>query len=298
MISSIGLDGEEMDQITFLPKPRIQVYTNMVVVTAKLCLEHSTAKLQVLDELDMDSPLGKMQVVRVLDEGQVLVGGPSKIHDMDMLIQYFKDKSIDKIFIDGAFSRHSSLRVSEGFIYCVGGGYSTLLENIVSKARTDIARFNLLPIAQPFMVLNTQRVICLIQRDGSIKYLSSSSLLSEFDVFSHIDAVTEGIYLPNALTDEFAKKLLKSKPIALKMVIVDHPTSIQVKDDTFKRLQIHYQLYAIHHTRLLAVCMNPTSPYRQAFDAFEMKLALEKVISYPIINVLEEGETDEQTQTR
>jgi len=293
VISSIGLDGEEMDQITFLPKPRIRVFPGMLVVTAFDCLAQATAGYSLIKELSIDSPLGKMQVIAITKEGLILVGGPSKIQDVISMIAFFDYQPIDKIFVDGAFSRHSSIKVADGFIYCVGGGYSTILSNVIHKAMMDISRLDITQTYIDDLLKTLPKTICLIERGGEIIKLPVSSLLTEFDVLSQINELTEAIYLPNALTDEFAKKLLRAHPISLKTIIVEHPTSIQVKDDTFKRLHAMMDFHTLHHTPLLAVCMNPTSPYRNAYDRDEMKQQLQDLISYPVIDVLEEGENIE-----
>ncbi len=47
-LTSIGYDGENIDNITGLPKPKLRVKTGDIVATAEKCLLTSTAALQVL----------------------------------------------------------------------------------------------------------------------------------------------------------------------------------------------------------------------------------------------------------
>lgn len=67
-VTGIGYDGEERDNVTLLPKPRITVFPGMIVTTSEQCLDASTARLRILRRSGYHTALGEV-VVTVVEEG-------------------------------------------------------------------------------------------------------------------------------------------------------------------------------------------------------------------------------------
>ncbi|MDD3107049.1 MAG: hypothetical protein PHP65_04530 [Bacilli bacterium] len=266
----------------------------MKVITSFNCLKQTTAKYMVVEELDISSPLGKMQVIDIVSDGLVLVAGPSSIKDVDKMITYLKQFHLDKIFIDGAFSRHSSTAISDGFIYCVGAGYSTILSNIINKTALDLSRFSLPEVSPQILKLKLDKNISFITDENVVIKTEETSLL-DFDFNQMIvPKNTAYLYLPNALTDQYAKRLLLHKREIFYHILLNHLSSLQIQDDTLKRMnRSNIKIYVKKQIPLLAICMNPFSPYRDSYGVEEMKQELQALTKVPVINVVEEGEQHE-----
>lgn len=289
-ITSIGLDGEAIDQITFLPKPRINVFPGMLVLTASETLKKATFEYEILQRLNIQTSIGQMFLLKVLSEGKVLLAGPSSIHDMTNAIQFANMHHPVHFLIDGAFSRQSSANVADGIIYCVGGGYSFDLDRIVRHAKQTLNLFSIQQAGEDYAFLREIEQIVYFTEDGVFHQIPISSLLEEHNLFQILPKNTSRVYLPYALTDPFAKEWMKRRKESSFDLILKSPASIILKDTTINQFIKYLEHVSVLTTfNVIAVCVNPTSPYRNPFDKDLMVLKLHEHIPLPILNVLEEG---------
>ena len=77
-LTSIGYDGEEIDNITGLPKPRLLLNKGTILATAEKCLKAGSAVYDILETTNITTPLGKICIVKVVEEGLAVVAGPTK----------------------------------------------------------------------------------------------------------------------------------------------------------------------------------------------------------------------------
>jgi hypothetical protein len=139
-LTSIGLDGEPLDQIYFFPKPAIMVRPNMVVATTLSCLESSDVMWKLIEKTDYHTPLGEILIVEIVSEGTVIVAGPSTNQELNQVVKLMK-KRCDKILIDGAFNRltFSNIDVMEGIVLAAGASYHPDME-VTLKKTSDLIR--------------------------------------------------------------------------------------------------------------------------------------------------------------
>src|SRR5690242_18413226 len=69
-LTSLGLDGEALDALTGLPKPRIVPASGLLVATARQLLASGTAEVDVLEELPGRTALGTVVLGRVRSSGR------------------------------------------------------------------------------------------------------------------------------------------------------------------------------------------------------------------------------------
>ena len=77
-LTSIGYDGEDIDNITGLPKPRLLLKEGTIVATSEKCLHGSTAQFDVIKSTNISTPLGKIIIAQVIKKGLVIIAGPNK----------------------------------------------------------------------------------------------------------------------------------------------------------------------------------------------------------------------------
>jgi hypothetical protein len=75
-ITSIGYDGENLDNITGLPKPKLRVELGDIIATAAKCFKISTASFRMLAETEVCTPLGKVWIAEVKKPGLAVTAGP------------------------------------------------------------------------------------------------------------------------------------------------------------------------------------------------------------------------------
>lgn len=72
-ITSIGFDGEDLDHVTGLPKPKVVVDEGTLVITSEQAARHSTAKLELIEKLSLRTPMGRICVYRVKELGTAVL---------------------------------------------------------------------------------------------------------------------------------------------------------------------------------------------------------------------------------
>ncbi|MFA6573745.1 MAG: hypothetical protein WCT13_06310, partial [Patescibacteria group bacterium] len=135
-VTSIGFDGEEIDNVTSLPKPRITVYPNFIVTTSQKCLNHSTANVEILHRTGLYTSLGEIVIVRVIQEGLVVIAGPNKTNELRMIVETMKSYPCDYMFVDGSLNRIVPMTVVDSIIFTTGGARSTDIPELCNEMLT------------------------------------------------------------------------------------------------------------------------------------------------------------------
>lgn len=290
LITSVGLDGEKVDQITSLEKPEITVFPGMYVLTALDTLPMMSGRFEVLRYLPLSSPLGKMVLIRVLEKSLCLVGGPSTNKEMLEALHHIDDFGFQQIFIDGAFSRKANAVISDAIIYVVGASYHIDPAKVIQDAHIDIDFFTL---AKSTMELHP------LFNDERIQVMDSHHILTTYEVSSTLEIDhfflslpddTTTIYLPRALTTSFAIGWMKERQKRRIHLVLKDPFKIQVSRQVLNRLhQYRDDLSYLHQVEVIAVCVNPYSVYQRDIIHFDYKNKLQEDLKIPVMNVKEDS---------
>lgn len=288
-ITSIGLDGEKIDQVTFLPKPRIFVHEGMLVATAKQCLLECEAEYEVLVTTNISTALGPIEIIRITKSGNCLIGGPSTLQAMKDLILDLNNFPCEKILIDGAFSRISLTQVCDATIFCVGAGYSSQIDKVVANAENTINLFQLPKYIEADKI-NKDTIIKIDNTGKSEALISSSTLDYGKEIISQIDSNTRYLSIPKAVSKSFIEAFINHRNDFKCDLIITSPTHLMVNDQLVKHLFLLKQkIFVLEPTNVVAVTLNPFSPTGYRFSEKEFQEKLAKKISLPIFNVLEKS---------
>lgn len=311
-LTSIGYDGEDIDNITGLPKPRIFAKKGTLIATAKKCLKSGTAQIKTLKETEISTPLGKIIIGEVMDDGLVIIAGPNKGEELSMVINKLEKLGNKLVLVDGAINRMVPLMKTDALILTTGAARSVSNDFLAKEVQYICHLFNLPKIEKKgLMNLKNieQKVITLIQKDGSKKYLETNSLISLSDIQELIDGLngeTQLIFIPGILT-EFALNELIKKEVKLlkeKNIIIPNPTHLLVGSNTIflidtllkiKKLKINLKI--IKTIPILAITINPFYPlYRYENSSYEkgwvngeeLYNKIKSVVSIPVIDIVKE----------
>ncbi|ABZ85265.1 hypothetical protein HM1_2736 [Heliomicrobium modesticaldum Ice1] len=119
-VTSIGYDGEELDNITGLPKPRLALEPGTLVATARKCLPPSTAHIRILEDTNIPSALGAIIIGEVLSPGLVVVAGPNKAAEVGQVKGRLACYRPDLLMVDGALNRIAPMVETDGVILATG----------------------------------------------------------------------------------------------------------------------------------------------------------------------------------
>lgn len=121
-ITGIGYDGEDFDNLTGLPKPRVFVPEGAVVASALPLLQSSPARFDDLKDTGVRCALGRIFLGRVTSPGRVVLAGPASTRDLASVAALAPEDSI--VLLDGAFSRISPMVVADSLILATGAARS------------------------------------------------------------------------------------------------------------------------------------------------------------------------------
>jgi hypothetical protein len=132
-VTGIGYDGEERDNVTLLPKPRITVFPGMIVTTSEQCLDASTARLRILRHSGYQTALGEVVVTVVEEEGRVVVAGPNKAADLAAVAHQMTSLGVSDLLVDGSLNRIAPMAVADRIVFATGAARTTELQYLAGE---------------------------------------------------------------------------------------------------------------------------------------------------------------------
>ncbi len=288
-ITSIGLDGEEIDQITSMEKPRIFVKESYIVATAIDTLKNYSCDYRILEKTNIKTSIGEVVIIEILNEGKALVAGPSRVKDMQLLISILEKYELEKIIIDGAFSRQTFARTSDATIFVVGANKDKDIDKVVKDAYLHYRKFNL--EIMPALPYSFGHNIGYVSQNNIFQELPFSSVIGNVnDIF--VDEVLNAkyLYLPKTISNKFVEKLVVERGKYSFDLIIQTPINIQVSDDNLEKLfKLNFNIFTINPVNVALICYNPYSPKGYEFDNNDFKNKLKNALKTDVLNVLEGG---------
>ncbi len=296
-LSSIGRDGEEVDVVTSTAKPRIYVYPNTIIATARDCLQSCDITKEILYSTGFTTPMGEIIIVRALSAGYIDLAGASFNSQNKKVLEKMKKLGCELMILDGALSRSSSAIVSDGTILATGASLSKNMHTVVDKT-TQLVETLSLPKVDPklrdsILDLFEKHSLCVIDNDNTCTPIEVTGII---DVQNKIKLVlsenTKAIAIKSAITDMFIENLIKHRKSFkdIDCIALDG-TKFFISHSNYKKslaCGIHFKI--INPLNLLFVSYNPYSPKgNYYFDNQGFKDSLEQNISVPVINMREKS---------
>lgn len=289
-VTSIGIDGEKTDQVTQTEKPEVTLAAGTYFVTT----EYHYRQRRLLSEIcqlseDMTS-LGRLVTACVLQEGKVILAGPSSTGRIRALIDDMKGMGVDLTIVDGALSRKSpaSPAVTDGLILTTGAAIAPDLNSIVAKTKF-VYQLTQLPEyetdQQNFMMQCDSGIYAL--DGGNLHRLPIASPLlftkCKDKLFSHGNT----LFVSGIVTDNMLDYLRVQPNVKDVQLIIKDFTKIFVTPFCLQGfLQKGGQLKVLKRPNLLAMCINPVSPSGFKLESEQLRNALQAVVGVPVYDVV------------
>lgn len=289
-LSSIGYDGEELDNITGLPKPRINVWPGIIVAVAEQCLKASKIESEILYKTDIRTPLGKIIVARVRSEGLLLMAGPNKAKELSLVLELFAEQGADITIVDGALNRIAPMVKTDGLIICTGAARNTDIRQLAEEIKIINGFFHL-----PVLEVPAQTAIF-------------SNALEIDQVQKIIDELyeREAVLIRGIMSQKCLVYLLeKSNDLKEKCLIFSDPIKLMLSGDVGRNAEVFAGLVKkgvtlgiVKKLRLFAVTVNPYYPryrisggyYEAAYiDHTELYNAVKESSQVPVYDVVSAG---------
>ena len=282
-LTSLGLDGERIDHLTGLAKPRIAPPAGTLVATTQGSLERSRYAMEVLEELPFLTPLGRVIIGRAGTEGQVEVSGPTTLAELRVTIARLQAHGAEQVLVDGAINRigSASPRVSDGVVVATGGMVGDTLGDVIEATAATLDMLLLRAVSRetraqlaPYLAQNARAVS--FDARGAVATLELNTVIGEgATVAREVERLgTRTLFLGGALTQEFVDDFTRVLPPRRELRIVVRDATVLVLPATsvqrFRKRGI--ALEVLTPLRVLAVTANPfrvPQPYQPKvfFDA-------------------------------
>lgn len=310
-LTSVGRDGEDLDAVTDLPKPRIRPPVGTLLATAEASARRATAPLVRVAETAVHTGLGPVGIYRVAGRGAVEIAGPVTVEGAVAVREALLGAGAVRVLVDGAIDRRASAspRLAEGVLLATGlamaaSGGARLAPMAGMRADTlarpepgalayrertiedSIHVVDLLTMNQSSNLIEILYPSCM-NADGSVvPYLSGQALEDPVAFAAWLPDDLQALHLPGALSEGLAQALLDRRLPTVPIVLPD-ATHAVCRPATLARLRRRGHAIEVREAiRLLAVTCNPTAPHVQALDAADLLRALREALRVPVFDLV------------
>lgn len=289
-VTSIGIDGETVDQVTRTQKPEIVLQEGMFFGTSEMHYRQRRLVSELIDVSDENTSLGRVVTARALTTGKILLSGPSSATSLRRWMAEMKRLGIDLVIIDGALSRMSSASpaVSQSLILATGAAYSANINTLVSKTAhvVDLVNLDLSSESNIKTLMPLEKGVWFIDKDGNLNGLDAVTSLSKDIHFEGMENCST-LYVAGALVDGFLEKVRKNKSLKQVELVVRDFTKIFVSPQQFRLfLKTGGRISVLQKSKLIAVTVNPTSPSGYVLDSDTLCNKLSEAIGLPVYDLM------------
>ncbi len=294
-VTSIGLDGERVDQVSLTAKPEITLYEGMLFSTSEKHYRERHLISEVIDVSRECTALGKVVTAKALSSGTVLLSGPSTSSSLRQWTEELQSKyGAELCLIDGALSRKSlaSPALSQAIILATGAAYSAHIPTLVRHTRFLYDLIALEPAVSPVSIQMSQlrQGIWAIDNKGQLRDLNLPSAFAldkmEGDLFTH----GTRFFLSGALNNRFLQFIVQNGQADKAEIIVPDFTRIFITPELFYAYTKQGgRISVLQKTKLIAVCINPVSPQGYTLHSEKLSQAMEAALGIPVYDIKKEA---------
>jgi hypothetical protein len=311
-ITSIGYDGEDMDTITGLPKPKLRLEPGDIIATADKCIKASTAGLSMIEDTKIVTPLGKIFIAEVKRAGLAVTAGPNKRSDVRVITRLLERIRPGVILVDGALNRIAPMSETDGIILATGAARTPNIVTL-SEETSAFAKIAALPTTPDAVAIADRSLDGVTLFGPELSELRNeryTSLLTEKDIeglLGNFPPDGSQLYVPGIISKEALialKKMYQKQPRRLflafqdtfKALIIDDPAGVYQELNEMEEYGILTGV--LKRVPLFAITINPFYPefrvddnsYRKAFiDPVRLELAMKAQTHLPVYNVVRHG---------
>lgn len=289
-LTSIGYDGEDLDNVTGLPKPKIEVWPGVLVAVAEKCLQVSSAGIEVLEVTKIATPLGKIILGKVTKGGRLVVAGPNKSSELRQVLSKLSHHHLNIILVDGALNRIAPMVEVDGLILTTGAARKSEISDLAFETHcmVEIISYPVIKLNKDIVSINS--ILSTDKADELLKELKINNTV-------YVDGVIGEkslIYLVEKASGLEGKTLIF--PDSIKLLVAGDINNVH---NMLVRLSQQGLKIAVKKSiKIIAITINPYYPkYRYNSDDYEayyvdkekLRQAIAKNVPVQVYNVVEEG---------
>jgi len=289
-LTSTGRDGEQRDVITELPKPSVHVPAGSLVATAQAGLEHATAEVDILLATRHVTRMGRVVIARVTKPGRLELIGPKTMKQIAEVLGKMKRLGAEMTLVDGAFDRIASAApgITDATILATGAALSASMTITVAKTQMTKELFELTPPPDTRLGILaydivSDRKVAFIGRNYERLDVPVRTALGQSEAIArHYPHGARALVLGGSLTDSIIETVIKLDLSGKLPLIVADGTRVFLDTAVWRRfLRAGGSLYCLNPINLVAVTVNPTSPFSPGYNP-DVFLAAMGAALYPV----------------
>ena len=290
-VTSIGVDGEQVDAVYGSAKPEVTLYNGTLFITSE---KHYASRRIVSEILAVDprrTSLGRLVTGRVLCGGKVLLSGAASTGMLRQQMAQFRERGVPLSIIDGALSRLSlaSPTVTESMVLATGAAVSTNISQLISRTRFACKMIDLEEVepALQQMLTDKEQGLWAVDSDGVVHDLHINSVFLLDKNKGDLFAYGTTIFAAGAVSDRLLKFLAAQKNIGEMHLIARDFTKFFVTPEVFNDyVRRGGRISILQRSKLVAVTLNPTSPQGFRLHSEEACARLSEAIGLPVYDVM------------
>lgn len=289
-VTSIGIDGEQVDSVYATAKPEITLYEGTHFITSEQHYRQRRLVSRIVDVDRQHTALGSLVTAEVLCRGKVILSGAATTEKLRRQIDELEARGIPLTLVDGALSRLSlaSPTITDAMVLATGAAVSVNLQQLVSKTRF-VCSLVRLPAVEPTLRDKLSRLtsgVWCIDDDGVCHDTGFASALL---VGSHVaDLFRQGrrLFLSGVLSDRLLQQIATLPHVEEITLIARDFTKLFITPETYANYHRRGgQLAVLQQSQLTAVCFNPTSPQGFRLDSQRACATLSEALGLPVYDV-------------
>ena len=287
-VTSIGVDGEQVDSVFATAKPEITLYEGTRFITSE---KHYLGRqlLSVIEQVDSRrTALGPLVTARVLLRGKALLSGAATTGILRQQIDQLCSMGCQLTIVDGALSRLSlaSPTVTDSMILATGAAVSASINQLVNKTRfvhnlimldevSPTLRSRLAPLESGIWGIDEHQ-------EPHDLGLRSAFLIQNNEAKLFTYGTT--LFAAGAVSDKLLRTIAAQRRDTL--LIARDFTKLFISPEAYNEFTRRGgQIRVLQRSRLLAITLNPTSPQGFLLDSRRACQALEEALQMPVYDV-------------
>ncbi len=295
-VTSIGVDGEQVDAVFATAKPEITLYEGTHFITSE---QHYTKRqlVSILEHVDSRrTALGPLVTARVLVRGKALLSGAATTGVLKSQIEQLDSMGVGISIVDGALSRLSlaSPTVTDAMILATGAAVSPNLQQLISRTRFVFRLINLPEVSETLRqkLSSADSGLWIVDSDMEIHNLGIQSVFMLTSDSKSLFSQGNTLFVSGAVSNRLLKYLATQPNIKDIVLIVRDFTKLFITPDAYADYTRRGgTILVLQRSHLTAVCLNPTSPQGYTVNSDEACRQLSEALMCPVYDVMRCSQT-------
>ena len=285
-LTSVGYDGEGLDQVTETAKPEITLYEGMIFTTAEQQYAGRRLTAEILEISGRRTSVGRPVTARVKVQGKCIISGPADTWSLRNLIRRYRELGVDLTLVDGAQSRMSlaSPTVTDAMVLATGAALSANMRQVVMATRFACQLIEIGECSDDLKLVfrDCGKGVWTLSEDGTLRLTEIKTALS-----GNIPEMggVKAIYVSGAVGDRFVERL-KMQNRAIELVVGDFTKLFLTQAVYAQLLRSKVHISVMYKSRLVAVTANPWSPQGLTMDSRELCDRLREATGVDVYDVM------------